>query len=439
MNPAIPFNAQTMPLRNPVRRPVQFLTCALLAIACAAAAQTPVATFRGGTVTVADLEAQAFLDGSRRLDEHLPDAIRIAAPGSDAHTSAARLIAFNRIVADKARTRGLKPDESVSQRASFLKELMLYKTLYIEWIAPRIVKARKQWSAALAAAHSAHKDECNVPGEYCFRYIFIGTPDKAPDDFAPFEAKAKEVHRKIVDGADFEKTAGEASNSEPAAERCNLVGPVSSKNMPPERERILEALAVGGVSQPFRTNRGYMILKLERRTPKTLMSAEEASATLIAAGHIRRFLPGEVVDASHRELLDAHPVAYNESAMSALTADAATVVAESDLFRLRNGEVFDSEFRMANPGAEPKDLRGAATEKALRATCAAIATRDHLHKAPVYSHALKLLEESALAATALVNAASLKDEGIPADCAKRPRPCMDEVLAANNFEMRAAK
>jgi hypothetical protein len=405
---------------------------------CMGAAQT-VATFTSGSVTAADLEAQAFLDNARRLDEGLAAAVRAPQPGSDARTSQAQLIAYRRILAETAKQRGVRADGADAARAAFLRELTLYKVLYIESIAPAVEAERSQWRRELEQAHRTHPEECQVPGQYWFRYSFVGDPETTPADWIRHEERARQVRRALAKGDDFTEVAKRLSDSLPAEDRGELVGPVLSSGIPADRVKVLEALDIGGISEPFRTNRGYMILKLERRVPKTMLTADQASATLVARGRLRRFRAEDALTSAHQALVAAYPVTFNEPAMSALRADGDTVIAESSLIRLRNADVYDDAFRKANPGAEDKELRAAARERALRATCAALAQRDHLHKQPVYGQAMRLLEEARLAAGLLAEPQAMKEAEMPPDCATRSVQCMEEVLRANQFVMRETR
>lgn len=382
-------------------------TMALIPVLAAVAA---LATFSGGQVTTDDLRALAFLDRIQKVDEHLPEAIAAPARGSDEFTSAVRVMAHRRIAAAEARARGLRRSDAENAIAEIRRLAVLRKVFYLENTTHRVQEARADWHRMLERAHAANPDLCEVPGVYHFRYIFIGDPATTPTRWAELESSATRVRRMLDEpGTDFGATARRFCNSLPADNRGALVGPLGSRGIETTRVEVLESLAVGGVSDPFRTNRGYMILKLEQRQPRRMMTPEESSETLVLGGRLERFMP-ELVDAVvTSETVAANPFRIIDGALSPEPADGDKVVVESRLFTLRNRDIYTPAWRAANPEAEWKDIHAAARLTAARHTLAELARRDYLTRQPVYQHALDMVEEMADAAAALRQGPELRD------------------------------
>jgi hypothetical protein len=110
----------------------------------------------------------------------------------------------------------------------------------------------------------------------------------AEDDAAL--ARAREVRERLVAGEPFARLAGEYSG---AASRANggLIGPFQTSELAPQLVELLAPMAVGDITEPIRTDRGYMILKLESRVGATLPPFEQVRSQItnqIGQGRIER-------------------------------------------------------------------------------------------------------------------------------------------------------
>jgi peptidyl-prolyl cis-trans isomerase SurA len=89
---------------------------------------------------------------------------------------------------------------------------------------------------------------------------------------AEVKAKALELIRQVRAGADFGALAAVNSERELNGARTGpqTKGKVGSFEVPSLREDIataIKGIAVGGVSEPIRSNDGYQILRVDERTP----------------------------------------------------------------------------------------------------------------------------------------------------------------------------
>jgi len=80
-------------------------------------------------------------------------------------------------------------------------------------------------------------------------------------------AKAQEIRKKIVEGADFAELASSESSDISTSGKGGDLGFFKRGQMPPSIEEAAFALKVGEVSQPVKTSLGYALIKLEEQKP----------------------------------------------------------------------------------------------------------------------------------------------------------------------------
>ena len=129
------------------------------------------------------------------------------------------------------------------------------------------------------AYYESHRDEFTAPGEITLREILFEVPTSdrgvnvAEDDAV--RERAQGVRRQILAGEPFPRLAGEHSA---AASKANggLIGPLNAQELAANLRDTLADMQVGDVTEPLRTQRGYLILKLESRTEAKTRSFEDA-------------------------------------------------------------------------------------------------------------------------------------------------------------------
>ena len=80
-------------------------------------------------------------------------------------------------------------------------------------------------------------------------------------------AKAQELRKKIVEGADFGKVASAESNDPTTRENGGDVGFFKRGQMLPSFEEVAFGLKAGEISQPVKTSLGYELIKVEEMKP----------------------------------------------------------------------------------------------------------------------------------------------------------------------------
>jgi peptidyl-prolyl cis-trans isomerase SurA len=137
------------------------------------------------------------------------------------------------------------------------------------------------------AAYDAQRDQFTTPAEVTLREILVDVRDLRPpgaealgpgvnvglDDEA--REKVEQLRARILAGEDFASLAARESDSGSKA-NGGLIGPINETELAPALRQLVAAMKVGEVTQPFRTARGYQILKLESRTEARVLSFEDA-------------------------------------------------------------------------------------------------------------------------------------------------------------------
>lgn len=121
-------------------------------------------------------------------------------------------------------------------------------------------------------AQFAHSEE--VEASHILVKFDEAAKDKAKDE-ARVLAKIKEIHAKVKAGGDFAKLAGENSDDPGSKAAGGSLGFFGKGRMVPEFEKTAFAMKTGEVSQPFKTQFGYHILKrTDYRSARTESLAE---------------------------------------------------------------------------------------------------------------------------------------------------------------------
>jgi peptidyl-prolyl cis-trans isomerase SurA len=120
--------------------------------------------------------------------------------------------------------------------------------------------------------------EFTTPSAITVREILVTVPgdgkgiNVALDEEA--KAKADRIRARALAGEDFDKLAAAESDSGSKA-NGGLIGPVNENELDPALQKILAPMKVGDVSAVIRTQRGYLLLKLETKTEKKVLPYEQ--------------------------------------------------------------------------------------------------------------------------------------------------------------------
>ena len=127
----------------------------------------------------------------------------------------------------------------------------------------------------------AHKEEFAQAATITLREILIEIPTttqkgeagvKVGDDDEA-EKKAKAVVARLTAGEDFAKVAAEVSAS-PSKANGGLIGPLPLTELSESLRTAVEKLKPGEITSPLRTQRGFLVLKLESLKPVSVQPFE---------------------------------------------------------------------------------------------------------------------------------------------------------------------
>jgi parvulin-like peptidyl-prolyl isomerase len=120
----------------------------------------------------------------------------------------------------------------------------------------------------------SHQAAFSEPASVTLREILIEVPTATQQGQAGInvaqadeaEKKAAAVRAQLAAGEDFARLATEVSA---AASKANggLIGPIALGDMSEQLRTIVEAMKPGEITQPIRTPRGFLVLKLETLKP----------------------------------------------------------------------------------------------------------------------------------------------------------------------------
>jgi len=133
------------------------------------------------------------------------------------------------------------------------------------------------------AYYASHPRDFTTPAEFTLREILIEVPasdrgvNVAQDDEA--KAKTEELRKRLTNGEPFARLAADVSASSSKA-NGGLIGPIKHDELDPRLQKILDAMQVGDVTEPLRTQRGYQLLKVETRTETRVKTFEQARADI---------------------------------------------------------------------------------------------------------------------------------------------------------------
>lgn len=164
--------------------------------------------------------------------------------------------------------------------------------------------------AELKAAYESSRDALTVPRSFRLAQIFIGEGSAA-------EKKLQSVRQRLKDNpAAFGAGAREVSEEKESASRDGEIGWLSEKQIQPEILAQLPKLRVNVISEPVRLKDGWHILKvLDMREPFTPIFDQ---VRLQLARRLRAEKTRASMQAYMTEMLQKHPVAVNEVALSKL-------------------------------------------------------------------------------------------------------------------------
>lgn len=178
-------------------------------------------------------------------------------------------------------------------------------------------------TAILQKAYEAGRESLMVPRSYRIAQIYIAAPEgTSQTELSKSGIRLESVSQQLGrPGASFGLIARSMSEEKDSASRDGEIGWLSEKQIQPEILAQLPKLKINSVSAPIRLKDGWHILKvLDVREPFTPIF-DQVRAQL--AQRLRTDKTRENIQSYMAKMLQNHPVAVNEVALSKLLNDTA--------------------------------------------------------------------------------------------------------------------
>jgi parvulin-like peptidyl-prolyl isomerase len=205
----------------------------------------------------------------------LPDNVRAAAtsPGHGRRQLGEQL-AEVLAIAQEARKRKLDQNPAVQQIVALQTDQVLAGAL-----ARQLATELKPDDAAIHSYYDQHKTEFESvkASHILIRFKGSGAPARPNHKELTEEealAKAQEVRKKLVEGADFGATAKEESDDVGSGTKGGSLGSFGRGQMVPPFEQAAFSLPLNQISEPVKSQFGYHIIKVEERNSKTFEQAK---------------------------------------------------------------------------------------------------------------------------------------------------------------------
>lgn len=159
----------------------------------------------------------------------------------------------------------------------------LERQIVIRGVQEADVFGRVQVSEAQARAHyEREKGSLATPAAVLFRELAVTLAGgESTDGYTDGLIRFVRARDRLLAGEDFDAVARELSDA-PSKTAGGLVGPVDPRELPVAIRESLRALAPGAISEPIRTEAGYVVLKMERARPAAPRSFVEARPAILA-------------------------------------------------------------------------------------------------------------------------------------------------------------
>ena len=203
----------------------------------------------------------------------LPENVRSSAAGRGKRQLAEQL-AEVMAIAQEARKRKLDQNPAIQQIIALQVDQVLAGVL-----ARQINSDTKPDEAAMHAYFDQHKSEFERVKASHILIRFKGSSAPArpgQKDLTDEEAlaKAQDIRKKLVDGADFAVTAKAESDDTGSGSKGGSLGTFGHGQMVPPFEQAAFTLPLNQISEPVKSQFGYHIIKVEERTSKTFEEAK---------------------------------------------------------------------------------------------------------------------------------------------------------------------
>ena len=207
-----------------------------------------------------------------------------------------REILLKRAVASKARKAGFDRRADIKEQLGYVVDSYLTQ----EYLAKVVTAGVSASDDEIRKYYQEHGNELMQPEEATVRHILIASvKDDPADSKAKARSRAEEVLKRLGQGEDFARLAGEYSDDQNSSSKGGLLTPITPGGTNSEEfEKAVFSLKAGKTSDIITTAYGFHILKLEKHSDKRQIPFSEAREAI--AG----LLKNELEQKKIREFVD---------------------------------------------------------------------------------------------------------------------------------------
>lgn len=204
-----------------------------------------------------------------RLVDTLPQQYQAFARGAGKRQFAENLVQLS-LLANEAEKRNLDKESQVQEQLAFNRKDILARAMF-----EQMQKDIKVDESLVQLYYDAHKNEYeSVKAKHILIRVkgapMPGAEGKPELTDEQALAKAQEVRKKLVDGADFATVAKADSDDTGSAQQGGELGEFRHGMMVPPFEQAAFSLKIGEISEPVKSPFGYHIIVVEEHKLKTL-------------------------------------------------------------------------------------------------------------------------------------------------------------------------
>jgi len=236
-----------------------------------------------------------------RLIDMIPEQYRAQMRTTGRRQFAERMIMF-KVMSQEAHRLKLEDTAAFKDQLAFQTEQLLANQYY-----QNLQSTTKADEAAERKYYEEHKSDYLQLKARHILIRFKGSPVPLKKDAKELTeeealAKAQDIRKKLVDGADFATLAKAESDDAGSGANGGDLGTFGHGRMVPAFEEVAFKIPVGELSEPVKSQFGYHIIKVESRNEKTFVEVR---------AEIEKKLNGELVKKTMDDLKAATPVVMN--------------------------------------------------------------------------------------------------------------------------------
>ncbi|MBS1766723.1 MAG: peptidylprolyl isomerase [Acidobacteria bacterium] len=190
-------------------------------------------------------------------------------------------IAERKILALEAEKQGLEKSPDFQRSLEQTREDLLARE-YLRAQSPVLQEKMKITDADLQAYYAAHQKDFMVPAKATARHILVMVNGPATNGKGMTEAAAKAkvalIEKQLKAGKKLKDLAKQYSDDPGSRDRGGLYEDFDPKSMDPSFAAAVESQPLGKVGQPVKSMYGYHLIQVEKRTPASQETFEQAKA-----------------------------------------------------------------------------------------------------------------------------------------------------------------